>query len=400
MSARHELAAEPPEHAASQDRLGRTVRRDDEEPRRLAPPRNRRAEVERRRIAPLQVLEHDHHRRESGDGLERLRDLAQHALAGHAEELVSEGGAVRLGDQPGELGDPARSVAPQQRDDRRGVAAASEPAEGLEDRPVGLARPRSLEALPASHRQAERVRARRQEKIDQGRLADAGLARDEDEAPTTGEGALERRFQPRHLRGAADEGSSIECLGALARRDRKKARGRARGGGGSRGGSVGSRLAQDLADEAVAAPMDRREKAWLARVVAEGTAHLVHVSLEDALGDVGARPERFEELLLQDQPARALEEVAQQRERARRQLDLLAATLEALGRAVEAKGPEGKGRSRQAHDVPLSGSCTPQRCSIATMNSAIAASGSRAEATARPASVTAPTIRRAIGRTG
>ena len=63
----------------------------------------------------MEVFEDEDERDLGAERLDELRHLAQHALAGGAEQLAPEPLAVLLFDEPGELREPGRGVAAQQR---------------------------------------------------------------------------------------------------------------------------------------------------------------------------------------------------------------------------------------------------------------------------------------------
>ena len=72
-----------------------TVGADQEQPRGLPPPGDQREQIDGRRIAPVQVLEHEHEGRFGRQRLDHLRHLAQHPLARGPQELALQRVPVR-----------------------------------------------------------------------------------------------------------------------------------------------------------------------------------------------------------------------------------------------------------------------------------------------------------------
>ena len=134
------------------------IGREQEETGRLAPGGEQRQEVHRRGVAPVEVFEDEDERDLGGERLDELGHLAEHPLAGGAQELATEPVAVVLFDEPGELREPGRRVAAQQ---RPGLSApARQATHRLEHGHVGFGRAELLETLAAGDRHAL-VRPRR-----------------------------------------------------------------------------------------------------------------------------------------------------------------------------------------------------------------------------------------------
>ena len=109
----------------------------------IAAAQERREQVERRVVGPVQVLEHEHERRRGAERVERLEHLAQHprarrALRGVADRLGPGPGLV---EQPRQLDQPGRRALRERADDRVALRTARQLAERLQHRHVGLARP-------------------------------------------------------------------------------------------------------------------------------------------------------------------------------------------------------------------------------------------------------------------
>ena len=193
---------------------GRYVR-DDEEPRALAPARQRREQVERRRIAPVEIFEHQDERPLRRQHLERVGQLAQHAVARRAGDPALCRLELRIGGERRQLDEPGRRVPRQHARHVRALRGAAEAPERLEHRQIGLALAEVLHALAARRPDAARLR-RRDEGVHERGLADPRLARHE------GETARARLRLGEDLRQLAQIGSRAP------RRARAAPRGRAR----------------------------------------------------------------------------------------------------------------------------------------------------------------------------
>ena len=126
--------------------------------------------------------------------LDQLRHLAQHALSRGPEELALQRVSVARVEEPRHLHEPGGRVSAQERDEPIGRAPAAEPGEGVKHREVRLARAVRLDALSLRDPHARIGRHAVEEGVDDRRLADAGLARQERDLTS----AAPRRVEP-HL---------------------------------------------------------------------------------------------------------------------------------------------------------------------------------------------------------
>src|SRR5262249_45197839 len=92
------------------DDVHRPVAYEDENASRLLPAGEHPEQVERRVVAPVEVLEHEHDWRAGAQGLDGLRHLAQHALLGDAEQVPTKEGRIARPFEPGELNEPGRGM--------------------------------------------------------------------------------------------------------------------------------------------------------------------------------------------------------------------------------------------------------------------------------------------------
>src|SRR5262249_32799409 len=115
-------------------RLVRPVRADHEDPSGLASPGKRVEEIDRRGIAPVQILDHEQERHGGGDRVDRVDELAEHPLGRCAGDPATQRIELAVWDERRHLSEPQRSVAGEDGYEIPSAFAATEPREGLEDR--------------------------------------------------------------------------------------------------------------------------------------------------------------------------------------------------------------------------------------------------------------------------
>ena len=178
--------AQPAQRELVHERVERSLARapgaHHEQARRLCAACERDERIERRRVAPMHVFEHEHDGLGRGELLEQLEQLAQHPVARRAASALVQPLELARLDEPGHLDRPRRRPADEQLDDLAASRAVGQPAERVEQRQVGLALAVALETLAARYQPAGLA----EERLDQRGLADAGLAGDEDDAPAPG----------------------------------------------------------------------------------------------------------------------------------------------------------------------------------------------------------------------
>jgi hypothetical protein len=367
----HDLAAQAARREIELDRaqllagmdVGRAAGEQEEQACRLAPPGEQRHEVERRGIAPVQVLEQEHERRLVRERLERLGHLAQHALARRAEQLAREALAPGGVAQRGQLHEPGGRVAREPGLDARSMGTAAEPAQRVEHGQIRLALAEGLEALAARDQSHAAALDLAQARLDERGLADSGRAAHEHDAALALQRPLVRGAELVELGAAADERAG--ALGCRSRRGR------------GRGFSAPRQLAQERIPAAVA----RLDPARRARVVAQRHAQLAHAHLEHAVGHRRAAPHLVEQLVLRHQAPGPLREVAQERIRTRGERDALGAEPQTLVDGVQAR--------LRLLALPLHLAVSARRAGILTPSSPLAQERSAALAhPARPVSRT------------
>ena len=228
--------------------------------------------------------------------------------------------------------------------ERRAGRRPRKMAERVEHWQVGLGRAEVLDRAAARDRDAGGFRLFEQ-RIEQPRLADAGLAGDEQRPPGAADGVRQRRAQHRQRRVAADQRQRRLCAGQLP-----AARGRR------------------CAEEPIAAPVHGGDEARRLGRVAEGVADLADAGLQRAVANRRVRPRCIEQRILRYQPSALGEQALQHRRRLRRQRDELGAAPQCPAGLLEAKLAE----------VPLLGH--PHRfCSTAADDAGNAAAESAAQ---------------------
>ena len=279
-----------------------------------------REQVEGRRVAPVQVLEHENERRLGGQRLDQLRHLAQHALARRAEQLALEASRSPASRSQGictsQVGACRRSSETTPSAALRGRAGRGRRA------PAGMARScrTSRHIALARSRRADRPPRARGTPRRRG-LADARLAGDEHDLPA----APPRRVEP-HLQAierglAADEGRRASWPSG--------GRGPAPGHGAAtrcRRPLGRSRGHLDLGDESIAQTVDGGDVPGRSGRIAEGLSDLADAHLQHGVADDRCWPHRLQQRLLRDELAGALGEALQHREGLRREADRFRAT--------------------------------------------------------------------------
>ncbi len=182
--------------------IRRPQRGDHQQPRRVVTARHGRQQVDRGRIAPVQILEHQQQRLLGGQGVQRLDGLAEHASRRRADDApLHVAGIVGL-EQPRQLHQPGRRVLGQRPAQVGPHLRVAEAPERVEHGQVRLGDAVLLGALPARH---EHVAGRRQERVDQRRLARPRLAGHDDDLTSARECDLEVALQEAEVGCAADD---------------------------------------------------------------------------------------------------------------------------------------------------------------------------------------------------
>ena len=161
--------------------LGETKACEPHEARVAAPSRDVVDELDRRAIAPMEVLGHKQQRPALARAIQKLAHLAQHAICRDTGELPPQSVALLGGAEPRQLQEPGRRDRAQQRHER--AVDAAQLRQGFEDGEVGLAAAVLIDALAAD---AKNIAETRNEMLDQRRLADTRLAGNPDDPAFAG----------------------------------------------------------------------------------------------------------------------------------------------------------------------------------------------------------------------
>ena len=193
------------ERARRQDQVCGTKRSEQQQLRVLTAPRDRRNDVERAVVDPMQILEDEHERHRLREDLERLAELTDHPLATRSEELALECGVLLRPKQRRQLNQPGRCVGGERVDDQGTELAPRELTNRFEKRVVGFLAAEAFYRLTACHRHTADRGTRMLEGIHQAGLPDARLADDEDHLPPSLEGLYQTSIEVGEWCAASDE---------------------------------------------------------------------------------------------------------------------------------------------------------------------------------------------------
>ena len=287
-------------------------------------------DVDGRGVAPLQVLEDQHHWIHRSQGFERLHDLPEHPVPGAAEHPTSKPVELVVGHQPGHLHQPRRGPIRQEFDERRAVGQRGGFGEGLEQREVGLAGPPILDALPRQQPETGAPPLCRH-RVDQQRLPHTGLAAHDDHTPPAGDDVVHAPGEHLLLRFATE---------------------RRHPGGGIVAGRISAPVR--VGDEPVATSVHGADDALEAPVVAHRPPHVLDAGRQRRLRDEAGLPHLVEELLLGNHAITVLEEVDEHVVHLGFDADHIAVPAELVGVGVELAPGEHVDHvdSDRAHDPP------------------------------------------------
>ena len=190
-----QLLDERPQRMSRHDGVHGTIASDHEKARRLLAPPEHRHEIDRRVVAPVEILEHQQNGGDGGQGLEGSGHLAQHPLVGDHWDVAAQRLAIVTLFEPRQLRQPSRGVSLQDTDHPLGPGLAQQSPERLEDRQIRLRRPVVLEARTARNQQIRLVLGAAQERVEHRGLADTGFTGDEHQLAVAGEGARESALE-------------------------------------------------------------------------------------------------------------------------------------------------------------------------------------------------------------
>ena len=225
--------------------IGRPVRPEDEQPRRFAPAGQPRQQVDRGRVAPVQVFQEQDEGRVGAQGVQGLHQLPQHPVARGPLRSALHGLEIRVGQQRRQLGQPGRRMLLEDPHHLFAPGRTTQSSERLEQRQVGFAGAVELHALPTTDAQRLVAVDLREKLFHQRCLADPRLPGHEDQLPPAIHGPLEERVKLRELGRSPHQAQG---------RMRGSAQGLVPGLGAGRLGILSSK---DRSDEPESPPMDR-----------------------------------------------------------------------------------------------------------------------------------------------
>jgi hypothetical protein len=200
---------------ARQDVLG-AIRADHQEPCGLPPACEHCDEIQRRTVAPMQVLDDQDQRSRRGHGFQRFGHFAQHALGCGTDELPRELLALGIAEQRGQLREPSRREPAQHANHLFAALVATQAANRVEDRQVRLGGAAVFEALTTGDPTRMLIPSPIEPPIDERRFPDACFTGDEDDLPRTRACRGERLIQPVQRILAAEHRRDGRCCGSVA----------------------------------------------------------------------------------------------------------------------------------------------------------------------------------------
>jgi hypothetical protein len=328
-----QLLLDGAERVLTEDDVGRTVGGEQEEPNGLVSPREVRDQVERRVIAPLQIVEPEHETARGTHRLERLCHLAEHAASGRCTEFLLEKRELATSHQGRHLDEPVGRIAAEDRRELVTPRGTAQATERLEHREIGFARTVMLQAVSAADKKLGINGCLLDEGIGERSLADSCLTGEKHDLPLASLRCREQLLESGELGRAPDHTTPL-------RRDQGLRLRRAVAAPSSCLVTWMLGVLRDRGNEAIASAMHRLDDARGLRVLAQSRADFAQVHLQDAVAHADVGPEGVEQLFLGDQPPRVLGQVAKHGKRLRLEPARPAPPPESLVGEVEAKRRE------------------------------------------------------------
>jgi hypothetical protein len=304
------------------EHVHRPIGPNDQQPCLLPTPGHTGEQLQRGRITPVQIFQHQDEWPRGGQRFHGLGQLPQHPLVRRPEPPPLE--RVELGrtEEGGHLHQPARGILAQERYEALACRPPTQPSEGLQHWQISVSNPILFDALPVTDPQRFLALRPRYEGLHQGGLANARLARHEGDLPL----AL-HRFGPPPLH-----------LGALHLPPNQQRRGS--GGDEGRGSGRESVGDSDRRHEPVPSAvhgLDAPRRPWM---VPHRLANLAYTHRQRRLTHMGLGPHDLQKFVFGHQLPRMLCQVAQDSKRLVRQVERLRPTPQPLVSHVETKGLE------------------------------------------------------------
>jgi hypothetical protein len=184
------------------------IRAQNHQPRWLASACNRRNQVERRWITPVQIFQVQNQRCFCGDHFERLGHLAQHSLLRRHMRESLQPSAILRANEARHLRQPRWGNSMQNLNQFLAAGLEAQSRQGLKYRQVRLARAILVDALPSTDPNCSVAHERIGERTRQRRLTDPWLTRDKDHSLRAAPGLFEPLVKLRQFCRASNHGSS------------------------------------------------------------------------------------------------------------------------------------------------------------------------------------------------
>ena len=296
-----QLAPQRIERMIERHDLGETKACEPHEARVAAPSRDIVDELDRRAIAPMQVLGHEQQRPALARAIQKLAHLAQHAICGDTGELSPQSVALLGGAEPRQLQEPGRRDRTQQRDER--AVDAAQLGQRFEDGEVGLAAAVLVDALAADAKNIAETRQRNARSASSCRYPARRQPRRSRRLPVHAQSQSARSRDNASARPMNDSDSAERLCGTTVT---TRWRSDYRAGG---------------RDEAIPSPRHRFDEARVAGIVVERRPQLADRGSQYRVGDVLVTPNLIEQCVRREQGAWLSDESAQYSEGRRRESD-------------------------------------------------------------------------------
>ena len=190
-----QLVVHDMQRMAPLQRVGETIRAQQQESSRFPPSRQHCKQVEGGVVAPVQVFEHQQQRLSGGQQIKGLSQFTEHPVPGRTGNAAPHYLQIGGTHQAGHLHQPGRGLLPQERHHLLPAGSPTQASQRLQHRQIGLPCPVMFEALAAPDPERPIRLQGREERIDQRGFAEPRLPRDEEELAYPGQGSGQSAVQ-------------------------------------------------------------------------------------------------------------------------------------------------------------------------------------------------------------
>src|ERR1700722_1598774 len=291
--------------------LGRAVRRQQHQPGGLATPRQRRDQIQRREVSPVQVLENKNQCFLGGHGFDGIAYFIQQPLAprrsGHRRRTVAV--------ERSELRIPARGLLLYHAHMFLALAGGTELSQGFDHRIISFLAGEPFHTLAARDTHMVFATSLAAEQVDQRGFSNACLPGDEDHLPLALGGMPQQYAEP------------LEFLPPSYDAPRLRPR---------RVHRVPAAIL-DLRQKPIAAPRNSSDKSGGLYAVSQPLAQLDHISAQHLWLHIRLWPQFVQQLIVRHQPLGVFDKITQHGKRLRSQADPRAILPQAFVPGVELK---------------------------------------------------------------